>query len=135
MKAATQRREGLRQGAHSHDGPLIARRQIQAYCDAVAREFRPQRIVLFGSYAYGQPTRDSDVDLLVILPFRGSDLSKAIQIRSRFDAPFPLDVLVRKPKFIARRLRERDMFIETVMTQGRVVYENEKTCLLSRICG
>ena len=65
------------------------------------------------------------MDLLVILPFRGSDVSKAIQIRSRFDAPFPLDMLVRKPKFIAQRLRERDMFIEMVMTQGRVVYENQ----------
>jgi predicted nucleotidyltransferase len=123
MKAPTQRREGLQKSAHSHHKPLIAQDQIQACCDAVAREFRPQRIVLFGSYAYGQPTPDSDVDLLVILPFHGSDVSKAIQIRSRLDAPFPLDVLVRKPEFIAQRLRERDMFIEMVMTQGRVVYE------------
>ncbi len=58
----------------------------------------------------------------------------ALQIRSRFDAPFPLDMLVRKPEFIAQRLRERDMFVEMVMTQGRVVYESGKTfaknCLL-----
>jgi predicted nucleotidyltransferase len=106
---------------------LIAPERIQAYCDAVALEFRPQRIVLFGSYAYGEPTPDSDVDLLVILPFRGSDVPKAVQIRSRFDAPFPLDVLVRKPGFIAQRLRERDMLIEMVMTQGRVVYEGACT--------
>ncbi len=97
---------------------------MQSYCDAVAQEFRPQKIILFGSYAYGQPTADSDVDLLVILPFRGNDLTKAIQIRSRFDTPFPMDLLVRKPKFIASRLRERDMFVEEVMTQGRVMYES-----------
>ena len=99
--------------------------QIQAYCDAVVRQFRPRKIVLFGSYAYGHPTSDSDVDLLVILPFRGNDRAKAIQIRSQFDTPFPLDLLVRKPEFIADRLRERDMFIELVMSKGRVIYESE----------
>src|SRR5438105_280658 len=80
---------------------LIPRNRIQAYCDAVAGEFHPEKIILFGSYAYGRPTADSDVDLLVILPFRGSDVRKAIQIRARFDSPFPLDLLVRKPAFIA----------------------------------
>jgi len=91
----------------------------------VAREFHPEKIVLFGSYAYGRPTPDSDVDLLVILPFRGNDVNKAIQIRSRFDTPFPLDLLVRKPQFIAERLRERDMFIEHVMRKGCVLYEDQ----------
>jgi len=99
--------------------------RIQSYCDAIAREFRPDQIILFGSYAYGQPTPDSDVDLLVILPFKGNDVAKAIQIRSRFDTPFPLDLIVRKPEFIARRRRERDMFIELVVTQGRVMYESQ----------
>jgi len=99
--------------------------EIQAYCDAIAREFHPQKIILFGSYAYGKPMPDSDVDLLVILPFRGNDVSKAIEIRSRFDTPFPMDLLVRKPEFIASRLRERDMFIELVMSQGRVMYESQ----------
>lgn len=106
---------------------LINRRTIRTYCDAVAREFQPRKIVLFGSYAYGQPTPDSDVDLLVILPFRGNDVAKAIQIRSRFQTPFPMDLLVRKPKFIVTRLRERDMFIEQIMTQGRVMYESQHT--------
>jgi predicted nucleotidyltransferase len=108
------------------DGLVRTReKQIRSYCEAVAREFRPQKIVLFGSYAYGQPTPDSDVDLLVILPFRGSDVAKAIEMRAHFDAPFPMDLLVRKPAFIASRLKERDMFIELVMTQGRVMYESQ----------
>ena len=106
---------------------MVSRKRIHSYCDAVAGEFRPQKIVLFGSYAYGRPTSDSDVDLLVILPFRGNDFAKAIQIRSRFDTPFPMDLVVRKPKFIATRLRERDMFIEQIMTQGRVMYESQPT--------
>ena len=107
------------------DYGLVPGERIQAYCDAIAREFRPRKILLFGSYAYGHPTPDSDVDLLVVLPFRGNDVAKAIEIRSRFDTPFPLDLLVRKPAFIARRQRERDMFIEMVTTQGQVMYEGE----------
>ncbi len=115
-----------RWGNSDHDAiKLISRRQIRDYCAAVAREFRPQKIVLFGSYAYGRPTPDSDVDLLVIMTFRGNDVAKAIQIRSRFDTPFPMDLLVRKPEFVAARLRERDMFIEQVMTRGRVIYEGQ----------
>ncbi len=99
------------------------RDEIQHYCEAVAREFHPEKIILFGSHAYGRPTPDSDVDLMVILPFQGSELRKAGENRSRFDAPFPLDLLVRKPRFIKERLRERDMFIELVMERGVVVYE------------
>jgi predicted nucleotidyltransferase len=103
----------------------IRRGEIQKYCQAVAREFRPEKVILFGSQAYGHPNSDSDVDLMVVLSFRGNDVTKAIQIRSRFDTPFPLDLLVRKPGFIANRLRERDMFIEFIMTHGVVMYEGE----------
>jgi hypothetical protein len=48
-------------------------------------------------------------------------VAKAIEIRSRFDTPFPMDLIVRKPEFIKARRRERDMFIELVMTRGRVL--------------
>jgi uncharacterized protein len=108
---------------------LIPRRRIRDYCAAVAQEFHPEKIILFGSYAYGRPSADSDVDLLVVLAFRGNDRHKAIQIRCRFDAPFPLDLLVRKPKFLAERLRERDMFIEQVVQQGVVMCEAQHACL------
>ena len=123
MKLRTQNRSVAKTGGNG--ARLINRKLVQNYCNDVAREFRPEKIILFGSYAYGQPTADSDVDLLVILPFRGNDVAKAIQIRSRFDTPFPMDLLVRKPEFIASRLHERDMFVEEVMTRGRVMYESQ----------
>jgi predicted nucleotidyltransferase len=115
---------GFRQTFADEDG-LIPQERIQAYCDAVGREFRPSKIILFGSYAYGKPGPDSDVDLLVVMPFRGSDVTKAIQIRSRFDTPFPMDLIVRKPEFVAQRQQERDMFIELVVSQGQVLYESQ----------
>ena len=123
MKLRTQQRPSAR--TRGKRARLVNRRLVQNYCNDVAREFRPEKIILFGSYAGGKPTPDSDVDLLVILPFRGNDTARAIEIRSRFNTPFPMDLLVRKPKFIASRLRERDMFVETVMTKGRVMYESQ----------
>jgi len=71
--------------------------QIRAYCRVVAREFRPSRIILFGSYATGTATPDSDVDLVVIMPFRGSATEKVVEIRGRVEAPFPMDLLVWRP--------------------------------------
>lgn len=125
MKLVDRIESGSQRSVRAKNGGRVHQRRIRAYCDAIAQEFRPQKIILFGSYAYGEPTPNSDVDLLVILSFRGNDVAKAIQIRALFDTPFPMDLLVRKPEFIAERLRERDMFIELVMTQGRVIYESQ----------
>ena len=102
---------------------MISRQKIRKYCDSIAREFRPQKIILFGSYAYGRPTPDSDVDLLVIMPLRQRPTAKAIQIRQRLDAGFPLDLLVRTPQDIAWRAEQGDCFINEILTKGRVLYE------------
>ena len=110
---------------HQRPPKAIPREQIRDYCSSLARVFHPEKIILFGSHAHGKPTPDSDVDLMVILPFAGNEISKAAQICARLDAPFPLDLLVRKPRFIAERLRERDMFIELVMQQGLLLYEDK----------
>jgi uncharacterized protein len=85
------------------------------------------RIVLFGSYAYGKPTEDSDVDVLVIMPLsRGQrDVRQAAAIRERVHAPFPMDVIVRSPEQIARRLAEGDGFIGQILRRGRLMYEDE----------
>jgi len=102
---------------------VVTRRQIKAYAAEIAREFRPRRIILFGSYAYGKPTRDSDVDLLVIMPHEGRGVQTAIQIRRRAPAPFPMDLLVRSPRKIRQRLAWGDCFIQEIIEKGKVLYE------------
>jgi predicted nucleotidyltransferase len=103
---------------------MISRRKIRSYCAAIAREFKPKRIVLFGSYAYGTPTDDSDVDVLVILP-RGRTRSRrpSLEIRRRIHAGFPVDILVREPREIKKRLRWQDSFIREIIDKGLVMYE------------
>src|SRR6059058_5536044 len=65
-------------------GPLwngsrrVPARQIEAYCRVLAREIRPRRIILFGSYATGSATPQSDVDLVIIMPFRGSTTHQVV---------------------------------------------------------
>lgn len=102
---------------------MVQRRTIRRFCDAVAREFQPQKIVLFGSYAYGSPTGDSDVDLLVIMPFDRKQGRKSLEIRRRIPAGFPLDLIVRTPEFIAQRLAWGDCFTQEILTKGKVLYE------------
>jgi predicted nucleotidyltransferase len=103
---------------------MVKRSKIRAFSQAIAREFCPQKIVLFGSYAYGIPTEDSDVDLLVIMP-RTSDRGERMSVRIRQAIPrdFPLDLLVRTPTDVAKRLRWRDPFICELLEKGKVLYE------------
>ncbi|NJM76732.1 MAG: nucleotidyltransferase domain-containing protein [Acaryochloridaceae cyanobacterium RU_4_10] len=89
----------------------------------MAEKFQPERIVLFGSYAYGQPTEDSDVDLLVILPFEEMPVQKAIAIRQQIRSPFPLDLMARTAEQIQQRLDMGDFFIRDIMEKGHVLYE------------
>jgi predicted nucleotidyltransferase len=97
--------------------------QIQAFAQHVGEEFSPQRVILFGSYAYGQPTPDSDVDLLVITPFEGNWVTKAVEIQLKIRAPFPLDLLVRTPDKVHERLEMGDGFMREILTKGKVLYE------------
>jgi uncharacterized protein len=89
----------------------------------IAREFQPDRIILFGSYAYGRPDNDSDVDILVVLPFEGKPVRKAIEIRNRVNAGVPLDLIVRTPKQVAERVSQNDWFMREILERGRTLYD------------
>jgi predicted nucleotidyltransferase len=106
---------------------MIQRRDIKKWCETVAGEFRPEQIIIFGSYAYGSPTEDSDVDVLVVMPLaRGRrDVQQAAAIRERVPAPFPMDVIVRSPQEIARRLALGDGFMASVLRDGQTMYEGK----------
>jgi predicted nucleotidyltransferase len=95
---------------------------ITAISDQIAREFNPERIILFGSYAYGKPRPDSDVDLLVVMPHDGNNVYQAIEILNRISPPFPIDLLVRTPGEVEQRIKLNDSFLRDITTRGRVLY-------------
>jgi uncharacterized protein len=102
---------------------MIALSQIEAFSEQIVAKFQPEKIILFGSYAYGQPDEDSDVDLLVILPFEEMPVQKAISIRQQMNYPFSLDLMARTPTQIQQRLEMGDFFIQDIITRGKVLYE------------
>ena len=103
---------------------MVPIKEIQCYCDAIAKAFRPERIILFGSHAYGKPHRDSDVDVLVVMPkSRRMGKRPSLKIRQTVRANFPVDILVRDPQFVSQRLEEGDSFLEEITEKGRVMYE------------
>ena len=101
----------------------IARPLIRRFAVQVAEQFSPQKIILFGSYAYGKPTEDSDVDILVIMSFKGSNPEKATQIWMATRPKFPIDIMVRKPAELKKRLKMGDFFLREITEKGKVLYE------------
>lgn len=101
------------------DVPLAV---IRRYAKQVAERFEPEKIILFGSHAYGTPHADSDVDILIVMPAR-NEIDQAVRIDRVIDPQFPLDLIVCTPKNVAWRLKEGDSFLQEIMTKGKVLYE------------
>ncbi|HNS03281.1 MAG TPA: nucleotidyltransferase domain-containing protein [Anaerolineae bacterium] len=92
--------------------------------ERLTSELQPERVILFGSYAHGAPTPDSDVDLLVVLETDASATERYLAVsRLLYPRPFPVDILVRTPAEIEQALRTNDFFIREILDQGRVLYE------------
>jgi uncharacterized protein len=103
---------------------MVQVQDIQMLANRIAGRFNPDRIVLFGSHAWGNPGPDSDVDLLVVMPFEGKNWRMAAQIRQSIRPTFPLDLLVRTPEQIRQRLSFHDGFCQEITTKGRILYES-----------
>jgi predicted nucleotidyltransferase len=101
---------------------MVSLAEIKAVAEQIGRDFRPRKVVLFGSYARGKPTADSDVDLLVIMPLRGDPVYKSVEIALAARPGFPMDLLVRTPAEVRKRLAWNDSFIRDIMEKGKVLY-------------
>ena len=106
---------------------MVSLEVIEEFGRRVGRECRAERVILFGSYARGTPTVDSDVDLLVILPFQGKAAQKSAEIRLKLRPAFPVDLLVRTPEKVRERVALGDGFIQEILEEGKVLYEADDT--------
>ena len=96
---------------------------IDQVVQQIVEKFQPQKIILFGSYARGNPRPESDVDLLVVMETPLKESRQAIQICQQIEYRFGLDLIVRTPKSLVERLKLGDSFLQDVLTEGRVLYE------------
>jgi predicted nucleotidyltransferase len=103
---------------------MVEMKRIKDLTSQIAREFNPDKIILFGSYAYGSPRSDSDVDLLVVMPFNGNPVGKAAEVIKKINPRFSVDLLVRRPQDIDFRLANNDCFMREVIERGRTLYES-----------
>jgi len=88
---------------------------------------QPEKIILFGSYAYGNPTPDSDVDLLVVMETNKPRKEHVVDVSLLlYPRLFPVDILVKTPEEIEEALKKRDFFIREIVTKGQVLYERPK---------
>lgn len=104
---------------------MVRMEDIRKLADRIAIEFQPHKIILFGSYSSGRPSPDSDVDLLVIMPYMGKTWRQAADIRTRVRPEFPLDLLVRAPEEMRRGEAEGDPFLCEIVEKGEVLYESQ----------
>ncbi len=110
--------------ARWYRGADIPMRVIRRFARQVAERFRPAKIILFGSYAYGMPHADSDVDILVVIRAR-NELSQAFRIRCAIETTFPLDLVIRRPENLEWRLEEGDWFLREIVAKGKVLYARQ----------
>ena len=105
---------------------MISSREIQATCDDIVREFAPLQVILFGSYAYGTPTEDSDVDILVVMAFLQAETRRQVlEMKRRVPTRFRLDLHVRSAADIAYRVSHNDWFLRDALEKGNVLYETQ----------
>ena len=102
----------------------VTRRSLDEIVRRIVTHLHPEKIILFGSYGYGTPTDDSDVDLMVIMQTDAPPADRYLAVsRLLRPRPFPLDIVVKTPDEIAQALEKEDFFVREIVRQGQVLYE------------
>lgn len=103
---------------------MISQETIQSVVNDIVKGVDPLKIILFGSYARGTQTEESDLDIFVVAEIEGSSAERIRRIRSVITGErFAVDVVVRSPQQVQKSLGGRDWFVQEVFEQGRVLYE------------
>ena len=101
----------------------IPQKAIDQVVEQIVEKFEPQKIILFGSYARGNPRRESDVDLLVVMNTTNEN-KQSLEIRRHLGVMFGLDLIVYTPKHLKERLKMNDWFLRDVLKEGKVIYDD-----------
>jgi predicted nucleotidyltransferase len=102
---------------------VVAKNAIRELGRQIGEQFGAERVILFGSYARGSVTADSDVDILVIGPFKGRPVDRSVEIRMKLRPQFPVDILIKTAEKINQRMKMGDPFMREILKEGKVLYE------------
>ncbi len=102
------------------------RKTLSEIVEKLKSEYKPQKIILFGSYAHGNPRQDSDLDLLILKKTNLRRVDRFVKVKRIIYNPnrrITISPLVLTPKELANRLRMGDDFIKEIIEKGVVLYE------------
>ena len=109
--------------------PPVAETLPQAIARIVIA-LKPEKIILFGSYAHGNPTHDSDVDLLIIMKTKKKHVDRYVAVsRLLYPRQFPVDIIVKTTKEVEEAMKGRkanSFFIREIIKKGKVLYDRYK---------
>lgn len=102
---------------------MVSKRAIKQVAKEIVEHFHPRQVILFGSYAYGTPTANSDVDLLIIMETKERNLPQALKISRAISHPFLMDLVVLKPQEVQTRLEVGDLVLREILAKGEILFE------------
>jgi predicted nucleotidyltransferase len=106
-------------------GNRETRQIILRVVEKIVKEYRPKKVILFGSYAYGKPAEDSDVDLLIIKNTDKRPIDRWIEVKKLLrdtSRSLPVSPLVYTEEEIEERNAIKDFFIEEIFEKGEILY-------------
>jgi uncharacterized protein len=98
---------------------------IREVVEKIKTEYQPEKIILFGSYAYGTPTEDSDIDLFIVKETDKRRIDRFVEVRELIydpDLQISIQPLVFSPGEIEKRLAIGDQFVEEILEKGETLY-------------
>lgn len=105
---------------------MIKEKEIRQIADRIVKDHNPEKIFLFGSFAWGHPHKNSDIDLLVIKKGIKSMRQAAIEVDRSFpDRETAMDILVYTPEYLASELELGEFFIKRIINKGKLLYEKK----------
>lgn len=101
---------------------MVSDTQIKKVAEKIAKEYDPEKIILFGSYAWGKPHKDSDIDLFIVKETDNNrELTRKIN-RLIFPRLFSMDIIIYTPEQVEKRQKMQDFFIRDILTKGKILY-------------
>jgi len=105
---------------------MIYQKEIKKVVDKIVKNYKPEKIILFGSFATGKSIKDSDVDLLIVKNTKEPRTKRHLEVdRMLLDRDIPLDILVYTPREIEKRISLGDFFVRNIIQQGKILYEEK----------
>jgi len=100
-----------------------AQAEIQSITRKIVREYKPEKIILFGSFAYGKPGASSDIDMLIVKKTKKRRIDRIKEVLYMIDNNIPFEPIVYTPREIDERTTLGDFFLQTIMQKGKILYE------------